>query len=296
MTKRSRARAAQWGWREEGQSLVRAIAAGAIVGVPLLYTMEMWWRGMTALPHHLLILLGVILLVNFLFGFLSGFRPESSVAEAVSESVTAVGVGLLFSAAVLWLIGEITFEASWLDILGRILMETAGVSIGIMFANSQVRNRSRRGSEASAGKKAAHERSEDADWLQLKQDLRDLAATLVGATVLAMSIAPTEEVVMIASRLPPWHLLVLMAASLGLCYVILFASGFQQQRAYVQSFFQHPSAETLMAYALSLLVAFLLLYLVGSSEATISPSMTVASTVTLGLPAVIGGAAGRLIA
>src|SRR5688572_16038102 len=78
------------GWRQEGVDLLRGTAAGAIVGMPLLYTMEMWWRGMTLGESRLLLLLAAMLLVNFVLCYFSGFREEYSVFEAASESVTSV--------------------------------------------------------------------------------------------------------------------------------------------------------------------------------------------------------------
>ena len=112
----------------------------------------------------------------------------------------------------------------------------------------------------------------------------------------AFNVAPTEEVITIAARLAPWQHLLVMAASLGLCYLILFASGFDDERTvHVPSPFQRPAAETVMAYATSLVVAFVLLVLVGVPEATANPTIAVQCTVTLGLVATVGGAAGRLI-
>jgi uncharacterized membrane protein len=44
--------------------------------------------------------------------------------------------------------------------------------------------------------------------------------------LIAFSIAPTEEVPLLAAALPPLWLLLIIAASLGLSYAIVFASGF----------------------------------------------------------------------
>ncbi|HEV2292208.1 MAG TPA: DUF2391 family protein [Tepidisphaeraceae bacterium] len=97
----------RYGWREEGADLLRAVAAGSIVGMPLLYTMEMWWHGMTLSIAHLLVLLAATLVVNFCFSLLSGFRPKYSIADAAGQAVSAIGLGLIYSFAVLWLIGEV---------------------------------------------------------------------------------------------------------------------------------------------------------------------------------------------
>ncbi len=284
------------GWREEGSDLLRAIAAGSIVGMPLLYTMEMWTRGVTASAGHLLLLLAGTLLVNFVFSLFSGFRRESSVHEAASESVTAVAIGLVYSLGVLCLIGEITFDQALSDLIGKVLIETAPVSLGISFANYHLRNKSRDGDEEQEqATEQGKEDTKDPERLQLKQDLIDLAATVGGAFLFAYNVAPTEEIIKIATRLGHWQHLLLMLASLGLCYMILFATGFQERRVYVRGMFQSPWAETTMAYAVSLLVACALLYLVGVPEATSNPAIFAGAAVTLGLPAVVGAAAGRLV-
>jgi putative integral membrane protein (TIGR02587 family) len=283
------------GWREEGRDLLRGIAAGSIVGMPLLYTMEMWWHGMTVSEWHLVLLLAAILSINFVFCLLSGFRRESSIDEAASESVTAVAIGLLYSLGVLWLVGEITFDGAWTDILGKTLIETAPVSLGISFSNYHVRNRSREGEEDQPEPDGRSGERQDPERRQLKQDLTDLAATVSGSIVFAYNVAPTEEIIKISSRVSPWRHLVLMLASLGLCYMILFAAGFQRRRVFVPGPFQSPLAETAMAYAVSLVVALALLYLVGVPEATMTMSALVSTTVVLGLPAGVGAAAGRLV-
>ena len=136
-----------YGWREEGRDLLRAVAAGSIVGMPLLYTMEMWWRGTTASPWHLLALLAASLAINFFFSLFSGFRTRYSAAEAASESVTAVALGMLYALAILWLTGEVTAGRAGSDVLGPVLVAAAPVSLGISFANYQVRNKSRDGEE-----------------------------------------------------------------------------------------------------------------------------------------------------
>ena len=280
------------GWRQEGCDLMRGVAGGAIVGMPLLYTMEMWWHGMTLTPWHHLALLGGVLVINFLFSLLSGFRAGYSVSSAILEAVTSVGIGIVLSSLILLLIGEIGTRISLREALGKVLTEAAAVSVGVSFANSQIAGRSRTGEEDEdqAPPPAGPERA------QLEIDLKDAAATIAGATVFALNIAPTEEVIKIAARLSPWQLLALLCGSVLLCYIILFASGFEQHQVHVKSLFLHPVAETVTAVALSLIVAFLLLLVLGQRAAVGSPTILLAATVTLGLPAVVGGAAGRLVA
>jgi putative integral membrane protein (TIGR02587 family) len=241
--------------------------------------------------------------VNFVFSYFSGFRNRQSLGSAAAEALTAVGIGIVLSALILALIGELSSQGSLDEAAGKIVVEAAVVSVGVSFANSQIEGRSRTGDDPpgdeadpqQVARSGRDEQPEDPERLQLSQDLRDLGASVAGSTVFALNIVPTEEVLEIATRLSPGHQLLLLAVSVLLCYVILFASGFEEHGVHVPSVFQHPLAETLVASAVSLAVAFVLLWLLGQREALSSPSTVIASTITLGLPAIIGGAAGRLI-
>jgi putative integral membrane protein (TIGR02587 family) len=285
------------GWRREAKDLLRALTGGAIVGAPLLYTMEVWQTGAVLHEWRLIGILAAALTLNFMFSLFSGFRRGYSCGEALSEAITAVALGVVFSATILTLIGELDWSGALIENAGKVVTAGLAVSLGAAFANSQVGDRSRTGSEASSGGEAIRRRpqDDDPDQRQLRADLSDAAATVAGSTVFALNIAPTEEVLTIAARLSNWQLLALLAVMTTLCYIILFASGFEKHHVYVDSVLQNPVAETVMATALSLAVAAVLLLLVGRQELLGHPSMTLSGVIVLGLPAVIGGAAGRLI-
>lgn len=284
----------RWGWKKEWRDLMSAIAGGAIVGMPLLFTMEMWSHGAALSEWHLLAILGCILVLNFGFDLLSGFREEYSLTGAMSESITSVGIGIVLSAMILSLIGELHRDLAPAEWAGKILVEALVVSVGVSFANSQIRKKSRTGDDEEND--SSDEKPADAEKRQLTEDLRDVGATLAGATVFALNIAPTEEILLIASRISGWQQLGILGFSIVLCHIILFASGLDDAPVHVDSLFQKPWAETLVACALSLLVACGLLLLLGQSATTASLPTLAAATVTLGLPAIVGGAAGRIIA
>jgi putative integral membrane protein (TIGR02587 family) len=283
-----------WGWRREGRDLLVAVTGGAIVGMPLLYTMEMWEHGMLLGPTQQLGLLAGTLLVNFLFSVVSGFRHEFGAASAVLESVTAVGIALIFSTLVLLLIGEIGLGDNLDELVGKVLFQTAAVSLGVSVADSHVRGKRRDGSEEERDAPREKPSREQLERLQLRQDIRDVSVTLTGAVLFSVNIGPTEEVVVIAGRLMPWQLLVLALASLALCYVILYASGIKDHPVHVPSLVQSPPAETMVMYALSLLVSGVLLWGFGEPESVGSLDSWIAASIVLGLPTAVGGAAGRL--
>jgi putative integral membrane protein (TIGR02587 family) len=282
-----------YGWHRERKDLLRAVAAGAIVGTPLLYTMEMWQRGMTLSEWHLLAILLAVLALNFVFCLFAGMREEYTVAAAISDAVTSVGIGILFAAAVLALIGEFSRYHAPTEMAGKLLITAGAVSLGASFANSQMRGKSRTGDDPEGD---PHPPPPDPEARQIQADLKDAGAAAAGATVFTINLAPTEEILVIASRLGPWQLLALLGAGILLCYVVLFASGFEQQEVHVPGPLQQPAAETVLCCAVSLGAAFILMALIGEREHLGSVRSAVAGTVVLGLPAMIGGAAGRLIA
>jgi uncharacterized membrane protein len=73
----------------------------------------------------------------------------------------------------------------------------------------------------------------------------------LGALFLSFSIAPTDEISMLAAELDYAHALALIALSLLLTYVIVFASGFGTGQHEQQGPFQSPLTETVLAYVLS---------------------------------------------
>ena len=101
---------------------------------------------------------------------------------------------------------------------------------------------------------------------------------------------------MIAARLSGWQHLILVVASVLLCYIILFATGFEEHHVYVRSLFQSPAVETLVTCAVAYLVAAGLLAFLGYADPTHQPRVLASHVAVLGLPACVGGAAGRLIA
>jgi putative integral membrane protein (TIGR02587 family) len=284
----------RWGFRREGRDLLVAITGGAIVGMPLLYTMEMWLHGSALGPGQQLLLLVGTLLVNLLFSIVSGFRHEYGLRSAALESVSAVGIGLVFSALILWLVGEVSLGGPAEEVVGKVLLQTVPVSIGVSVADAHVRGKRRDGEEDAESERGPGPSRGQLETWQTRQDIRDITSTLTGAVLFSINIGPTEEVVLIAGRLSPAQLLAVVLASLLICYIILYASGIKDQPVHIPSLVQSPPAETVITYAVSFAVALALITVLGEPETIGSLDTLVAATVVLGLPAAVGGAAGRI--
>lgn len=123
-----------------------------------------------------------------------------------------------------------------------------------------------------------------------------MGGTLIGATIIAFNIAPTDEITMLAAAAsPPWEL-AMIATSLLISYGIVFQAGFsdQQKRREQKGIFQRPSSETIMSYLVSLLASAFMLWFFQKLTFSDPWTMWLDHTLMLGLPATIGGAAGRL--
>ncbi len=287
-------------WHQEFDDLMRAVAGAFLFGAPFLYTMEVWWKGNFTSPARMLFALATAYISLVALNLNGGFRAQQprTWARMFADSAEGLAIALVTAALSLVLIGIIKFDEGLEAIMGRIIMEAVPFSIGVGIANNFLRmkpegNAEDEGNDSGGGGVGENEGWSDDSW---RGTLADAGATVLGATIIASSIAPTDEIPMIASGLSSPGLLILIGASLLLSYVIVFEAelGAQTARIKQPGIFQSPISETLISYLLSLLVALLMMWLFQLVRAEDPLSQWVAYTVVLGFPATIGGAAGRL--
>jgi len=273
-------------WREELGGLVRAFSGAFLFGIPLLYTMEMWWLGDVSSASHLLLVLGIALVANFGLVTAAGFKDEKTLFSRIEQTVDAVAVGAVGSAIVLLTLNQLNLDQAPLAILGKIVIQTLPLSIGASLANIVFGgDKDREGDDEEGSRMRSW-------WHAL---FNDLGATAIGAGFIASNVAPTEEIPMLAARMEYWHLLALIGLTLLTGYIIVFASGFDPSaKRDREHLFQHPVTETILSYLVSVVVAFGVLALMKQIGAGDPPAFVLTETLVLGLPAMVGGAAGRI--
>lgn len=281
----------QEGWRRELSDLVRGVAGGFLFGVPLLYTMEVWWYGSWVHPAWVLGALLVSLAIVIVLNRTSGFRDARATnwRDAAIDSVDLVAIGLLCATVVLVCLREINLDDSLVETTGKVVFEAIPFAVGAALARQFLARQERNDDEGPPADLTV-------DDPVIGRTLADAGAAAVGALVLSLSIAPTDEIPLIASAVtPPW-LLLLAAVSLLISYAIVFQADFSDQagRQRHDGLFQRPFPETAGAYVISLLVAALVLLFFQRIGPDQSWETWVSWTIILGLPATIGGAAGRL--
>ncbi|MBD2089923.1 TIGR02587 family membrane protein [Microcoleus sp. FACHB-1515] len=272
-------------WQSELNDLVRGSCGGFLFGIPLLYTMEVWWIGSFIEPPMMLAAIVTAFVAVFLLSRTAGFRHTQNIrmVDALKDTIEALAIGFVCTTIILVLLREVTPEVSLDEALGKVLFEGIPFSLGVALANLFL-----------SSKDAANQNGQQ-DGV-INATIADIGATAIGASIISASIAPTDEVAMLAAGISaPW-LLALMAASLLISYGIVFQSGFanQDHRRQQRGLFQRPLSETVMSYLVSLLISAFLLWFFQQLQFDDPLSMWLRYTLILGLPATVGGAAGRL--
>ena len=279
-------------WSSELKDLIRGASGGFLFGIPLLYTMEVWWIGSYVGALRSLLALLFTFAIVFLLNQTCGFRRSGdlSAIEAAMDSVEALAIGVVCTGITLVVLQEITLQTSLQETLGKLIYEGMPFTLGVALANQFL---SGDGRETQPDEGSSQKQSKDGE---LNDTLSDIGATLIGALIIAFNIAPTDEIPMLASAASGLWLLAVMALSIVISYIIVFAAGLtnQQKRHQQQGVFQRPISETIAAYLVSLFAAMLMLVFFQKLQFDDPWQLWLSHTILLGLPAAVGGAAGRL--
>lgn len=300
-------------FKSELDDLVRGLCGGFLFGIPMLYTMEVWWIGSASAPSRLIVVLISTLICTYLLSRTAGFRKAQAAREreAVGDAVEAIALGLICATFMLIVIQQVTFNTRLSEALGKIVLESVPFSLGVALSNQLLQESDDKENQEGAKKKgfkpgsaSASPQSAGSNSLSkrfmpkgnLNETLADIGATLIGSAVIAFSIAPTDEVaVLVTAMHGPW-LVLMVLISVVLSYGIVFQANFtrQGQRLLQKGLFQQPISETIFSYLISLLAAALMLGFFRQIDPGAPWDLTFRQIVVLGLPATIGGAAGRL--
>ena len=280
-------------WQTEFSDLMRGIAGAFLFGAPFLYTMEVWWKGNFTSPPRMMLILGMAYLALVLLNIKGGFRAEQarSHIQILVESAEGLAIALFTAAFSLTLLGILHFDTGIDALMGRLITLSLPFSIGVGIANNLLLKTDTDDDDADLTKQ--RELWKNHPW---RSTLSDAGAAFLGAIVVGSSIAPTDEIPMISSSLEPTRLLLIMASSLLLSYIIVFEANFgaQRRRRAQSGFFQGPLSETVASYLIALATAMLMLWLFQVVRVGDPINQWVSYIIVLGLPSTIGGAAGRL--
>jgi len=259
--------------------LGRGFGGALVFSLPILMSAQMWSLGVEA--GRLRLLLFLLLSVPLLVGLshYSGLRPTAGWLGDAADAMTALLIGFLAAAVILLIFGVITVSMAPRNIVGKVGLEAVPAALGAVLADSQFgespQKRARKAAVGYAGQ---------------------LFLMLAGALYLALSVAPTRAMELIAFKMNDLRAEILAVLSIVLLHAFVYRLRFQGQ--------PEPNAATpgwslflrftLVGYAIALLISAYALWTFGRFQGN-GLAVTLTEAIALAFPAAVGAAAARLL-
>ncbi|MGV3538526.1 MAG: TIGR02587 family membrane protein [Rufibacter sp.] len=279
------------------QEYGRGIIGGLLFSLPMLYTMEVWWTSFDVNPWQLLLYMLVTFILLLAYNAYAGLRPSASWKEIVIDSVEEMGLGLVLSSLFLLLLGQITLQGMSLErLVYMVVIEAMPVAIGVSIGTAQLGASNEDEEEGDSEPENAATTLPGQDPSKHSTLEQVLLATCAGM-LFGANIAPTDEVIVIATGATPFQLLLMLLVSLALSGSILFYLGFRG--AYETPAKELPSFMEVVwglsiTYATAFCVSAGALWFFGRFEGA-SLQVCVEATVALGMVSSLGASAGRFL-
>lgn len=266
--------------RQFAVGLARAFGGALIFSLPLFMTMEMWQLGFSAQPWRLALLLVVMVPILVGLSHYCGFEPTFEWLDDVVDAFVAYAVAFTAAFVVLALFGELRLDMPWDEIVGKLAIQAVPGSIGALLAESLL------------GEKDP----EVEDQIENVSHAGELFLMLIGSLFLALTVAPTEEIILIAYKMSAAQGVGLAVLSMILIHALVYAVEFRGQATVPEG---TPNWSLLLrytvpGYAIALVTSLYLLWTFGRMDGTALHQLAM-TTVVLSFPASIGAAAARLM-
>jgi putative integral membrane protein (TIGR02587 family) len=257
----------------------RGIGGGFLFSLPLLYTMEVWWSGLTVSPSRLLTGIGATFLLLCAYNAYAGLRHDTEITEIAIDSVEELGLGLTVSAIVLLILAR-PQDGGLMEILGQVVLEGMFVAIGVSVGTAQL---------------GVNDRDQGQPKGRHDSLPAELTLAMCGTVLVAANVAPTDEILQLGVSMGVWQLLGVAALSLLVAATLLYYSNFRGSARFGDR--KGPFAVffgSVTTYAVALAGSAAMLWFFGRFDDT-ALHVCVAQVVVLGFPATLGAAAGRLL-
>ena len=259
------------------RGLARACGGALLFALPLLMTMEMWSLGFEMARSRAIVFLLLSLPLIVLLSRFAGFRATATWRDDIMDALSALLVGFLISGALLLLFGVIGPGQPADEIVGKVALQAVPAAMGAVLARKQL----------------AESDGEDDDAPVEESWPAEMFLMVAGALFVALNVAPTEEMQLIAYLMTPWHSLVLVAVSIGLLHAMVYWLGFAGQHEHDRPLLAFVHF-TIPGYALVLLVALYVQWTFGHLDGH-GLGETLMTTVVIAFPGAVGAGAARLL-
>lgn len=262
---------------QEWRGVGRAVGGAVVFNLPLMMTMEMWWLAYYIPPERLTVLLLMNLPLFFGVSRVIGFKNERNSADNLMDVFVAYVFGFGISAITLLFFNTLTLDTPGDITLNAITLQAIPATLGALLGRSEIG-------------------SGDHDPASEKKPTDELIVLAVGALFLGLTVAPTEEIVLLARQMTHWHSLGLFGATLVMMLTFAVACSYIDRNKYtnilqlINSYVRFCG----VAYLVSLIISLLLLWVFGQFE-TMKVEELVAILVALVFPTGVGAAAAKII-
>ncbi|WP_187264121.1 TIGR02587 family membrane protein [Pontibacter beigongshangensis] len=271
--------------REYGQGII----GGLLFSFPMLFTMEVWWAGFSASPLQLLLLILVTYLLLLGYNRHAGMRPDTSWRSIFIDSIEEMGIGIVLSFGVLFMLNRVKPGAMPLDeIMGKTIIEAMAVSIGVSVGTAQL------GASNSNKEEMEQKEPEPQKWWSAKSSL--LVLGFCGAIIVGGNVAPTEEVIVLAIEATPSHILLLACASVIISLIAVYYSNLNEMKKsrLRGRFIFNVAFDTCLSYLAALMASAICLWFFGRFQ-NVSFFVAFSQCIVLGVISALGASAGRLL-
>ena len=265
--------------RQYAIALSRAFAGAVIFSLPLFMTMEMWWLGFYLEPWRLLQFSLANMVMLYFLSRVAGFEESHHALDDILDAFAAYAVAVFAATVLLLLIGAIRPSMTTEEIAGMIAIEAVPASFGAMI-----------------GAKLLGEGEE----IEAQEHWRDtysgrMFLMLAGAMFLSFTVAPTEEMILIAYQMTAWQGLALVVGSIVALHAILYLVEFPAQDSRSEaSVAAGVLRHSLPGYAIAVGGCLYVLWSFGRVDGS-EPYQVAMSVAVLGFPASIGAGIARVV-
>ncbi|HVF12085.1 MAG TPA: DUF2391 family protein, partial [Actinomycetota bacterium] len=130
--------------------IMRGVAAAVLLGLPLVYTQEVWMLGASMDPRLILLLLGLAFVMNLALSHFVGFEAGRTF-RPFEDAIVGFGLSFLLSAGLLGLLDRIDPVMPLDNNLGIIALCAIPISLGFALGNALAPKSGGEGSDKMTG-------------------------------------------------------------------------------------------------------------------------------------------------
>src|SRR5690554_4283259 len=185
--------------RESLAEYAQGVIGGLLFSFPLLYTMEIWYAGFLAQPYQLIVMMMATFLLLLGYNRFAGMHPGTSWKNVVIDSFEEIGIGLVMSFLLLLMLNRIQImDNSFDEIMGKVITEAMFVSIGVSVGTAQLGNSVKEEDELAEEEDQQHTTAVKRGEKRRSTKFALVVLALCGSVIVGGSVAPTEEVLLLA--------------------------------------------------------------------------------------------------